>query len=1050
MRFARRAVVALTFLFVALFVCGQPVFAQRTRYTNSVNTRFATVSNGPQSTLVVDISKDATPEQEREAISRTIRAEWNAKARALARSVRQWESAGMLKGDAVLPLSSLVTVRRDGKLVIPRPTRGRQQTSLTFRYTGFNETDRTLLERFITDALPRIESVYGQPFRSGEVEIVNAGNLQNSQLPETRRFAYGVYDVSNNRILLPLFQNPEGTLQALLLNLVHAFHGSAVFQYDAWEQGFARAVSAIVLRDPIFNNYNLTDPSANFLYSLLPYYDILNQPPLGNSTFFPPSQTNIPIDGQITVAKMLWARIGMSGAAWLKVYIENQSFFRQFNESYYNAVNLSAAPGSVGGNIPALKTIAKGFLPNGVEGVAWEDWYARQYILDTSVSPGQKLYAFTLPGLRNSEGQQSASVVLVYYRTETNGDEIVLDGQGFATYFDASNTRLNFGPQAERATIQEGEGGLTVTTTNEAGRDATRLTLDFTVNNISARTYLPIGFEGDFQGVLLLNNSARTATVRQTTVAPVQVREKTALAVEGASFAAVLASPPGDLSITEIEVSDGTNTRRWRINTGDGQYYAILRDGVRGGGVVTLSKTFQSGTVPHLVSLPLRPLNPEPAGALGLSATDFLLSYWNPLRPGYETILAGQPSISSLEVGRGYWLKLAPQNNASQVTVSITGIAPPTDNDLSIPCVFGWNLVGSPFDQPIEITRVLVKVLQNDPISWQDAVDQNLVAAQPFGFDRVTEEYRQVTGFSGEWQGYWLRVFAPSGVTLLLPGPDTVQGRSAFVPTRSRSATATTEKATGETTARPDWSVQIQARQEGQTRTATVRFGTAAQATRSFDARFDQELPPMIVPGIGLDFARNESDKASGGRFVTDYRASRQVGQEEWILRMTTPTSGTVTLYWDGLGSVPTRAKLTLLDTATGQLVSLRSRSSYSFPAEAGSSRVFKVLQEGASSLPLQIMGLTSVPSRSNGGVAITGRVSRSATVSAEVTALNGKVVRRVTGTRSAETGVFRFSWDGRSQEGSPLPPGAYNIVVTAQSDEGQRVQVRQIITLLR
>jgi hypothetical protein len=32
---------------------------------------------------------------------------------------------------------------------------------------------------------------------------------------------------------------------------------------------------------------------------------------------------------------MTLPRVGMSGAAWLKVYIENPNFFRQFNEAYY-------------------------------------------------------------------------------------------------------------------------------------------------------------------------------------------------------------------------------------------------------------------------------------------------------------------------------------------------------------------------------------------------------------------------------------------------------------------------------------------------------------------------------------------------------------------------------------------------------------------------------------------------------------------------------------------------------------------------------------------
>ena len=223
---------------------------------------------------------------------------------------------------------------------------------------------------------------------------MNAGSLETTTISEVQRFAYGVYDVSNNRIMLPIFDSYKGTLSALLLNMIHAFHGPAVFQYDAWEQGFARAAASVILRDfardpELIQKYNFDDPSANTLYSLLRFYDLLNQPPLANATFFPPSQADIPINGQFTVAKMLWARIGMSGAAWLKVYIENQSFFRDFNAAYYAQFDPNATP-SIAGNVPALRALAAPLLPGGVEGLGWNDWFTRQYVLDSSIAPGNK------------------------------------------------------------------------------------------------------------------------------------------------------------------------------------------------------------------------------------------------------------------------------------------------------------------------------------------------------------------------------------------------------------------------------------------------------------------------------------------------------------------------------------------------------------------------------------------------------------------------------------------------------------------------------------
>jgi hypothetical protein len=1038
---------------VALVLAGaRPASAQRTRYTNLVNDRFATVSSGPQSSLIVDVPAGATDAQVNSALWRTARAEWAAKARVLSAQADRLERAGLIKRGGILPLASVALVRKSGRLVAPpRPavTRGVGGGTLTFRYTGFNATDTQLLQGFIATAYPRLVAVYGQPAVSGEVEVVNAGNLDNSTIPEVRRFAYGVYDASNNRILLPIFQQPIGTLQAMLLCMVHAFHGPAVFQYDAWEEGFARAAAAVVLRDPIFNQqYGMDDPSANTLYSLLRYYDLLNQPALGNNTFFPPSQTNIPINGQFTVAKMLWARIGMSGATWLKVYVENQNFFSQFNAAYYAQFDPNTSP-SLAGNVPALKGIATPLLPNGVEGIAWNDWYSRQYVLDTSIGPGTKLFAFVVPGLKDSEGRQTNSITLVYYRTEKSGDETLLAGRGYGTYFDSSNATISLGPGSEQTTITEGEGPLTAVTTNAAGSDATRITMDFSAGDQTTRVYVPAGFDGDFQGVLLSQNGAKSVTVTHTNVPtfpPVQTLNKGG-SVEGASFGIALGTDLIDLGVTTVQVTDGTNTRTYRINTGDGAYYAVLRDGSRGGGVVTMSKTFDSSTLPYLVSFPLRPLTTDVAAALGLPPNDFLLSYWNSPRTAYETFNPGQPSVSPLEMGRGYWLKIAPQDNSPQRTVTMTGVAPATETDLTISCPFGWNLVGSPFDQAVALTDVQVKSLQNDPIPWSDAVDQNLVAAQPFALDRATGQYGQVDAFSGgEWQGYWVRVLTPSGVTLLLPGPDS--------PTRSKSrALVPTRKVTRAAATRPEWSVRLRVHQEvsGQVTTAEATLGAVRSPSRAFDNRYDVEMPPAIVPAVSVAFPHTTWGRSVGGRYVTDFRDTNDALRATWDVALSAPADGPVTVTWDRLGTLPRRAQLTLVDTVTGDHIPLRSRSSYTFTGEAGKTRSLQIVAEATPTLPLEITNVIALPTRGVGaGLSVSYVVTRAAEVQFQVEALNGRVVRKIAGGRAQAAGQQRLYWDGRAQNGAALPPGPYTVTLSARDDDGKTTQVRRVITLLQ
>ncbi len=777
---SRRAALILVSAAALLAFCPPGAWAQR--YVNVVNERFATVSSGPQSALVVDVASRAADDAAAGAIRRRVRDDWTARSRALSAQLRQAERAGLLKGRGVVPVSTLVALRRGGRMVVP-PARTRQVGggTLTFTYAGWSPQDAAFLRAFQERAYPRIQALYGAPAWSGNVEVVNLGPLDGGQASNVQRLAFGAYDVSNRRILLPLYESVDSLAHAYLLLMIHAFHGPAYFAYDAWEQGFARAAASIIARDPALS---FQDATANSLYSLLRFYDLLNQPPLGNPTFFPPAQANLDLVSSFSLGKMFFPRLGMSGAAWLKVYIENQSFFREFNAAYY--ARFAADPG-VAGNVPVLRALAAAAVRAGraddtVEGLPFGEWYERQYVLDTSVAFGGKLYAFVNPAEPDAANGQSALIALVYFRTKGNGDEDLLAGRAYATYFDESDARVNLGAAAEQTTITAGEGFLTTLAFPTPGFDAGRITMDFHAGNETARSYLPSGFRGDFQAVVL-GATAGSVTVRQVSLPPAQARTA-ARPLENGALGVALGTPDNDLSTTVVEVTvDNATLPPFRFNTGDGQYYAVIR--LRGG-VRTVTQTLPAGL--SLVSFPLRPLQTDPAAALGLSPFEFLLSYWDPTLPGYQTFAPGLPTgptIAPIQAGRGYWLKAVPATGAPQVTVTTTGVAPPDDTDFTLSLPFGWNLVGTPFDRPVSINDpqrpLLVQYLQNDAIPWAEAVARNLVAPQPFGFSAQTG-YAAADALQ-PWQGYWVRVLVPSGVTLIIPGPATPT-RAAAVPGR--------------------------------------------------------------------------------------------------------------------------------------------------------------------------------------------------------------------------------------------------------------------------
>ena len=777
--FAFLAAIVLLPYFAVLPAAHGQTFATH-RYRNVVDRSFATVSDGPQSAIVLEAAAGATDADEKAETRRAAIAAWRSQARVLAPQIARLRKAGVLKSRARFPITTIIATRRDGVIVTPAAstramgglTRSVGGGTLTFAYQGFTSTDQAFLQQVVSQVYPAIVNLYGAPAVSGTVTVVNAGNIDSGIVTDSQFVSFGVYDVSHNQILLPTYASNESFTQGFIVNILHAFHGPAVFQYDAWEQGFARAAAAVIARQTA-GTIGITDPAGNGLIDLLPYYDLLNQPSLGNSTFIPPSQANVTLDNG---GSLLVARLGMSGAAWLKVYIENPDFFRQFNAAYYAQFDPTTNPG-LAGNVPSLRALAQPLLPAGVEGIDWNSWYEQQFILNTAYSAGEQLYVFESPGSydpSNTTAGQATGLFLTYYIGQKNGDETLpLNMTAYATYLDSTNARLGLGIASESTLANEPkESSLTTFINPTQGSDNGRITANVHVGNASQTVYIASGFTGDFQAVVLGPNVAGTASVTSTLVSSATTRSASGTLNNGA-FGVNTGSGLTDLAVTTIAVANGGSTTSYRRNTGDGQYYAVLRNGNNGSGVVTATHTFSTSDIPSLVTFPVTPLNPIVDQALGLPGSAFVLSYWNPTTGAYETIIPGQPSVAPLAMGRGYWFKLEPNGVSPTTTVSVTGTAPSTDTDFVMTLSYGWNLIGSPFATPIDISNLLVQYQQNDAVAFGDAVNSQLVSALPFSWDPGTVAYSTTSTIDGtNWQGYWLRVLVPNGITLLLPGPD--------------------------------------------------------------------------------------------------------------------------------------------------------------------------------------------------------------------------------------------------------------------------------------
>jgi hypothetical protein len=1056
------------FLFLALAALWLAGSAQaQTRYRNLRNDRFSTVSSGPQSALIVDVPKSASPAQIDSAIETRLKSSWKSARRSVSRSVSRTTRTSKR---ANYPMSSVVLVRQGGKLVLKAPTRAVGGGTLNFVFSNFggkqvvaNNGSPIVVEDFLRALLVgdgqreglynKIVRLYGQPAWSGTVEVRSLGFYDDGEATDPQRVLYGAYDASNGRILMPLYESLDSTAHAFLLGVLHAFHGPAVLQYDAWEQGFVRAAATVIARDA---QLGFLDPSNNYFYTLLRRYDVLNQPALSGPRFIPASQDNIAYEGNFGVFKMLWARMAMSGAAWLKCYIENPDFFKNFNTAYYAQFDPAVSP-SLAGNVPQLRAIAASVLPS-VEGLAFDDWFSRQYVFDTAVTPGPKLFAFPYilkKEVRTDGTRNDLSFTLVYYRSTYDpasgrDDEILLGGRAYALYTDALGQRFpTGGVQGDTTTLEAGEGFLTATFVTGPGNEIGRLTTDFSIGSETARVFLPVGISGDVQGVGL-GTALGNVQVDQVTTFPAGTSRTQSTLFADRAFGVKLGGGGDELFQARFTLNDGGIVRTYQKNIGDiapgdttvgedAAVMVVLPAPGAGGGVQTVTRTFErnSNGAPHLVSFPVRPLSSSVEQAIALPASDFLITGFDTSRGAYETLNPGQPSAPALTPGRGFWFKYAPGSGSGTTRLSLTGVAPPTDTDFAIAARYGWNLIGSPFAAPIPLSTVRVRLQDRDPVTWDEAVAANLVLAEVFDFDPALGYGATAMLTGGEWRGYWVRVLTPSGVTLLLPGPD--------VTTRKVSSLSSRK-----ITRAGGWTVRLSARQENPNLpfggVARASLGARDGATRSIDSR-DTQSPPEIMDALTLAFG--EGALPGGGRLIGDFRDARSAARGTWTLQVKSPQSGPVRLSWDGLSGVPRGTRFTLIDG--DKRTALTQSTGYTLTLEAGKTRLLKLVAEVSALNPLRIFGVsTTTRSAGQGGIGIRYTLSSDAELQGAVTTLSGRTVAQLSGSRSRANQPGSLRWSGRSQDGAALPAGAYLLTLTAIGDKGETVRLTRPVTVIR
>lgn len=932
------------------------------------------IASFPPGALIIDVN-DVRNEKE---IQTALHIALSRESKSFQHILRVWE---FLKRTSVfqnrLPPSfdRIVYLRQNGRTILPVPSRG----ELTFRFQGWTSDEEQKLKAFVQMAYPVIKQVYGEPAWGGTVSVLNDTSLNDWQV-----FLAGIYNVSTATIHMEWGRSDDiETYYRLLHLMLHAFHGPYQIGFDAWEEGIAWAATRVI--------FSKLFPACSFSYYctfyLFPSYELLNQPSLSASTFWPKSLTDC--SGYM----VLW-RHSQALSAWLKVYIENPGFFSSFNSLYYQQVK---ADPSTASNLAKLKDICNQIVPT-VEGLSFDEWYAQQYVLQPTFRYGPNLFVLNIPVVPLNPDQEGYSVYLgLFYFYSTGNDETPLSGVVTPRYWNYDfSIDLPVESQYETITITDGVGFCAPTFFNIGGPQ--RVTIEFPIGGLNVSIVFPYGVVGTEAEPNNIYGALKTGTT-----GTLLINGQDVVISQGAFGVPFPSLSTGPQQLDVVYVSPGGERLERKINCFYGPY-AIIIQPPREKQVVR--RSFSNGI--YMISPPVDPVSHDPAIALGIEPEKLALARWEPTKAGSSKYIF-YPDLS-LSLGKGYFIRFLDSKD-----IQLEGYAEPLDGEFTIGLAVGWNQIGYPFPQgECALADILVRIPElGEPVSLADANKQGYLAKTLWRFNPQTGEYESLDPAKDTlvpWEGYWIRCYKEC--SLIIPGPEHNKG---FKRIRNSRISPTI-----------GWQAKIEVEINGQTR--TLILGQAENSLPSFSLEF----PPSIKGSPKASFL----DATRNTYLAWDIKPLSP--SAEWLLQVS--GEGECVLRWRDLSFFPRGYSLIMTDLATGKKISLLHSTYYKFISDGGT-RFFSIQMSRKN--PLLISDLLVKTTR--GGVEFSFALSRDAEAEVRVESIDGRTLKVIRINR--EAGINSVYWDGRSEKGGILPAGVYIFRVRAYS-EGEMVQAIRLFTL--
>lgn len=867
--------------------------------------------------------------------------------------------------------------------------------------------------------------------------------------------------------------------------MLNAFHGRQIFAFDlgssgpaprtprgvdAWELGFSSAAGMVAFYEYLNRPANF-NPSDYDIY-LLPIYDVLNRPELGNAFFFYDDAA------QNSPQSLPFYRIGMAQATWLKVWVENPQFFSDFNAAYYRQAGSNAA---LSGNVPALQNIAATVAP-AVEGLTFTDWYRRQFVLDTTVTTGEKLWPAIAPFPRTTAGDTRAffTGTVQHYQTLSNGTEQALAGQGTVQALDergldisgrsnelARDNTLVFntdgvaeiGRQNVLNSSQTPIIGFSQTGTPDQGR----ITLRITTGSVQTTAIFPYGTvgtqsaPGSYYGAVVGANNGSIGLSVSGGAGTAERSLGTAVLARGA-FGLSGSYPNGPRVVTTFAIapSDGgaalsvKRNAAWTLSGGQAQPLVVVLETAPGDARTNLATGVQGENTLRMVSFPLFPLLGDEADILGVTPRSKLrLARWkaNLQTPVYRAGTGGNsgfyefgqssdkyeryPFISApIAPGRGYWIKLG-----GTFVRSLRGAAPPNDRPFDVDLAGGWNQIGVPFNNGFALQNLGVRVQNGDAIGYAQAVARGLIAPGVWRWKPEGGYARVDTAPVAErvlqpFEGYYVFATPARGLKLAF-GPNGASVVSASIKAASHNMVAAA--------ASTDWQMSLSV-VSGATRDESNQFGT----TRFVDGRPLRRAaakPPAPYSILTLAFA-SSGDKATdaiGAGSESGWADSFMAPFDKaasWPFEVSGAKAGApVSVTWSDAGALPTGFDFVLHDLQSGARAPLHpgSKRSYTFVSD-GTTRAFRI--EAARRTTL-IRDWTAQSAGGSRGANLTLLLNAPARLRVEVRDEAEQTIRVLAEDFEARAGTLRWNWNGRDDKNLVVSGGHYRAWLRAISASG-------------